>query len=110
MRDGLREIAAGELEMLGDEASIRRYLQTIGAWMSGDLELRMPGGPPGAEELDRFDAVVRDEAKVLLDACRPGRVPGDRRTRRDAATVGGGRRGEPAGRRSAPDIPCTTRE
>lgn len=71
VRDGLREIAASELEMAGDEASIRRYLQTIGAWMSGDLQLRMPGGPPGAEELDRFDAVVRDEAKVLLDAAGP---------------------------------------
>jgi len=58
VRDGLREIGAGELEMLGDEESIRTYLSTVGRWMGGSLDVRMPGGPDGAQVLARFDEVI----------------------------------------------------
>ena len=62
VREGIRELAAGELEMRGDEESIRRYLTTAFAWSAGDTELRMPGGESGAEALARFDAVVAEAA------------------------------------------------
>ncbi|MBD8044387.1 histidine phosphatase family protein [Arthrobacter sp. Sa2BUA2] len=60
VRDGLREISAGDLEMRGDPESIRSYLQTVYAWVNGDLSVSMPGGPDGAETLGRFDEVVAE--------------------------------------------------
>ncbi|WP_026818231.1 histidine phosphatase family protein [Arthrobacter castelli] len=62
VRDGLREISAGELEMLSDEASIRTYLETIFAWGAGKLEVRMPGGETGTEVFDRYDEVIAEAA------------------------------------------------
>src|SRR5664279_3486691 len=38
IRDGLREIDAGELEMRGDDEAVRGYLTTVAAWMNGRLE------------------------------------------------------------------------
>ena len=58
IRDGLREIEAGELEMRGDDEAIRAYLTTMATWMNGRLEVRIPGGPDGRAVLGRFDAVV----------------------------------------------------
>ncbi len=60
IRDGLREIEAGELEMRGDDEAVRAYLTTMAAWMNGRLEVRMPGGPDGRAVLGRFDAVVEE--------------------------------------------------
>jgi broad specificity phosphatase PhoE len=60
VRDGLREIAAGELEMLGDAESIAAYLRTVFAWTAGELERKMPGGPDGFETFGRFDDVVAE--------------------------------------------------
>src|SRR6478752_7318125 len=57
IRDGLREVDAGDLEMLGDERSTRWYQRTVRRWMAGELDETMPGGPSGAEVLARFDAV-----------------------------------------------------
>jgi broad specificity phosphatase PhoE len=66
IRDGLREISAGELEMLGDAESIRLYMQTVFAWTAGDLDQKMPGGPDGHETFGRFDEVVAEaEAEGL---------------------------------------------
>jgi probable phosphoglycerate mutase len=65
IRDGLREISAGDLEMLGDDDSIRTYQFTIREWISGRLDVQMPGGPDGAEVLGRFDAVVNEVAERL---------------------------------------------
>jgi probable phosphoglycerate mutase len=66
VRDGLREITAGELEMRNDDASIELYLATAFAWPAGDLERRMPGGENGVEAFARFDAVVA-EAVISTD-------------------------------------------
>ncbi|CAN5138017.1 histidine phosphatase family protein [soil metagenome] len=60
IRDGLREVRAGALEMLGDEASVQTYLSTTFAWSSGDLHARMPGAESGAEVFARYDAVVAE--------------------------------------------------
>ncbi|MFI5956359.1 histidine phosphatase family protein [Cryptosporangium sp. NPDC051539] len=62
IRAGIREVEAGDLEMLGDQASVRTYLTTTFAWTAGDLALRMPGGESGTEALGRFDAVVEEAA------------------------------------------------
>jgi len=62
IRDGLREISTGALEMANDEESIRTYL-TIGlGWADGALDTPMPGGPDGHSELARFDEVVAEVA------------------------------------------------
>ncbi len=60
IRAGLREISAGRLEMLGDDTSVQRYLDTVFAWSDGDLDLRLAGGENGDEVYARFDAVVAE--------------------------------------------------
>ena len=64
VRAGIREVAAGELEMRGDLASVEHYLTTVFAWPAGDLGKRMPGGEDGREVLARFDAVVAEAASA----------------------------------------------
>lgn len=53
--EGVQEIQAGDAEMGVEEWAVRQYLETIGAWVSGDLEHRMPGAETGAEVLGRMD-------------------------------------------------------
>jgi broad specificity phosphatase PhoE len=60
VREGLREVVAGDLEMRTDPESVQRYLGTMIAWASGDLGAVMPGGESGTATLDRFDAVVQE--------------------------------------------------
>jgi len=63
VRDGLRELEAGDLEMLpGDTEQGALYMKTVFAWAAGDTALRMPGGESGAEALARYDAVVAEAA------------------------------------------------
>ncbi|MFE4546059.1 histidine phosphatase family protein [Streptomyces sp. NPDC056785] len=63
VREGIRELSAGDLEMLrGDTEQARAYLTTAFAWAAGDTALRMPGGESGAEALGRFDTVVAEAA------------------------------------------------
>lgn len=62
VREGLREISAGELEMKGDMPSIEAYLDVLKSWLMGDLSVRMPGADTGYEVLERFDAVVEEAA------------------------------------------------
>jgi broad specificity phosphatase PhoE len=60
IRDGLREISAGSLEMRADHTSQGIYTATAFAWARGDLQLRMPDGESGLEFFERFDAAVAD--------------------------------------------------
>ncbi|MFJ2607009.1 histidine phosphatase family protein [Streptomyces sp. NPDC087425] len=63
VREGIRELAAGDLEMLpGTSARGLLYLRTAFAWSAGDTALRMPGGENGDEALGRYDAVVAEAA------------------------------------------------
>jgi probable phosphoglycerate mutase len=64
VRDGLREIAAGDVEGKTDEASVHQYVHTLLEWCAGELDVRMPGAETGREVIDRFDQVV-DEAEAL---------------------------------------------
>jgi len=63
-RDGLREIASGDLEMRGDAESVRRYMGTVFEWTRGNLDDRIPGGENGAEFLERFDAVIEEAVQA----------------------------------------------
>jgi probable phosphoglycerate mutase len=65
-RDGLREIAAGDLEMRNDWPSVTQYLDTVRGW-ADDVETRMPGGENGREVFERFDTVVREIAASTID-------------------------------------------
>ncbi|KAA9162563.1 histidine phosphatase family protein [Amycolatopsis acidicola] len=67
VRAGIRELAAGDLEMLGDEQSIETYLTTAFAWAKGETALRIPGGESGEEALARYDAVVAEAASTGAD-------------------------------------------
>lgn len=60
VRDGLREVTAGDYEGATDTESVQAFVHTELAWVTGDLDRRMPGGETGAETLGRFDAVVRE--------------------------------------------------
>ncbi|MGW1956004.1 histidine phosphatase family protein [Streptomyces sp. NPDC001920] len=63
VRDGIRELAAGDMEMLpGHAKQAEPYMRTVFAWAAGDTELRMPGGESGTEALARYDAVVAEAA------------------------------------------------
>ena len=64
--DGLRELAAGALEMRTSAEAIESYRGVITAWATGALDVVMPGGSSGREFLDRYDEAVR----ALEDAGR----------------------------------------
>lgn len=55
---GLREVRAGDLEMLADDDSRHAYVHTVASWILGDLDVRMPGGESGHEFLERYDAGI----------------------------------------------------
>jgi len=62
IRAGLREMAAGDWEMRGDDESVRSYLGLIGSAMAGSPDDRSPGvnGESGREVLQRFDDVIQE--------------------------------------------------
>ncbi|MER6271516.1 histidine phosphatase family protein [Streptomyces sp. NPDC001797] len=63
VRDGIREVFAGDLEMLpGHSERGEEYMRTVFAWAAGDTAPRMPGGESGDEVLGRYDAVVAEAA------------------------------------------------
>ncbi|MFF4833736.1 histidine phosphatase family protein [Streptomyces sp. NPDC001315] len=63
VRDGIREVSAGDLEMLpGDSEKGELYMRTVFAWAAGDTALRIPGGESGTEVLARYDAVIAEAA------------------------------------------------
>lgn len=64
VREGIREISAGELEMRGDTEAVEQYVATMLAWDTGDITARLPGGESGQQAIDRFDAVVGEVAAL----------------------------------------------
>jgi broad specificity phosphatase PhoE len=55
---GAVEIQAGDLEMSSALEHRQLYVDTVLAWLDGDLDVRLPGGESGAEVMDRMDAVI----------------------------------------------------
>jgi broad specificity phosphatase PhoE len=66
-RDGIREIAAGDVEGNTDEASVHQYVHTLLAWCGGHLDVRMPGAESGHEVIGRFDEVVAEAESLGVD-------------------------------------------
>ncbi|WP_166877815.1 MULTISPECIES: histidine phosphatase family protein [unclassified Salinibacterium] len=64
VREGLREISAGDLEMNTDWESVNIYHRVSFGWSDGELDLRMPGGENGVEVLGRFDQVVHEAVEL----------------------------------------------
>ncbi|WP_336115551.1 histidine phosphatase family protein [Streptomyces sp. PTD9-10] len=63
VRDGIREISAGDLEMVpGSSPEGERYMRTVFAWVAGDTKRRIPGGENGEEALARYDGVIAEAA------------------------------------------------
>ncbi|MFC9927978.1 histidine phosphatase family protein [Streptomyces sp. NPDC127190] len=61
VRDGIRELSAGDLEREpGDSPGGELFLRTVFAWAAGDTALRVPGGESGEEALARYDAVIAE--------------------------------------------------
>ncbi|MFS4505637.1 histidine phosphatase family protein [Clavibacter sp. Sh2141] len=59
-RDGIREIAAADLEMRGDAEAVAEYLGTMVRWVGGEEAMPLAGGETGREFAARFDAVVAE--------------------------------------------------
>jgi broad specificity phosphatase PhoE len=68
VRDGIREIAAGDVEGNTDEASVHQYVHTLLAWCGGDLDVRMPGAESGHEVIARYDEVVAEAESLGVDS------------------------------------------
>jgi broad specificity phosphatase PhoE len=58
VRPGLEEVSAGALEMREDPEAIQGYVDALAAWMSGDLDHTMPGGPDGHAFWRRYDDAI----------------------------------------------------
>ena len=58
LRDGLREISAGDFETRNDPEAQERYHDIIFGWSSGAPDVRVPGGPNGHEFFESFDTVI----------------------------------------------------
>jgi broad specificity phosphatase PhoE len=56
--EGLEEVSAGQHEMAADHDAIASYLHTVGSWIDGRHDVRMPGGESGHEFLGRYDAAI----------------------------------------------------
>ncbi|MGA8988499.1 histidine phosphatase family protein [Aeromicrobium sp.] len=67
VRDGIREIAAGDVEGNTDDASVHQYVHTLMSWCGGDLDMRMPGAESGREVIARFDSVVAEAESLGLE-------------------------------------------
>jgi len=65
---GLHEIEAGTLEGRSDHASVRTYMETVFAWGSGNLDVRMPGAMDGHAFFTRFDADIAAAASAAPTA------------------------------------------
>ena len=66
--DGLREVAAGDLEMQSSPDAIGAYRTVLVAWATGDLDAVMPGGTSGHEFLAAFDESVQAIEDMALTA------------------------------------------
>ncbi|MFF7653842.1 histidine phosphatase family protein [Streptomyces sp. NPDC007983] len=62
VREGVRELIAGDLEMRDDAESVQLYLKTVMAWAAGQTDLRIPGGQTGEEALAHYDEVIEEIA------------------------------------------------
>ncbi|WP_415857416.1 histidine phosphatase family protein [Sinomonas sp. G460-2] len=67
VREGLREIAAGCLEMRSDAESIVAYHGVLEAWMRGHHDARLDGGEACSDVYARFNAVIEEAEAVAAE-------------------------------------------
>ena len=60
IRDGIREISAGEYDGRTDKESVTAFVGIEASWVAGNLDIRMPGADTGHEVIARFDGVVAE--------------------------------------------------
>jgi broad specificity phosphatase PhoE len=60
IRDGIREISAGDYDGKTDKETVAKFVAIEAAWVAGQLDLRMPGADTGREVIARFDGVVKE--------------------------------------------------
>ncbi|MFJ6376327.1 histidine phosphatase family protein [Pseudarthrobacter oxydans] len=60
VRDGIREVDAGSLDLRSDEVSIQAYKATFMSWANGNLSCCNPGGETGLEAFRRFNEVITE--------------------------------------------------
>jgi broad specificity phosphatase PhoE len=60
IRDGIREISAGDYDGETDRDIVAKFVAIEAAWVAGQLDLRMPGADTGREVIDRFNEVVTE--------------------------------------------------
>ncbi|WP_449408432.1 histidine phosphatase family protein [Microbacterium maritypicum] len=65
--EGLEEISAGDWEMHSDREVVQGYVQTARSWLTGDLDVTIPGGESGTEFFARYDAAVAGIAEAHRD-------------------------------------------
>ncbi len=58
VRPGLEEVSAGDLEMRSDPDAVAGYVECLAAWLAGDLDRAMPGGPDGRAFWSRYDSAI----------------------------------------------------
>lgn len=63
---GIREVRAGNMEMSTSDEHVYKYLDTILAWVAGDLEVRMPGGESGHEVFTRFSVTIGEALNLAV--------------------------------------------
>ncbi|MDU0968079.1 MAG: histidine phosphatase family protein [Actinomycetaceae bacterium] len=61
----LREVRAGDLEMLHDADAPAAYLSFVCSWLHGDDTRRMPGAEIGAHVVGRVTSLVREVERVF---------------------------------------------
>lgn len=61
---GAHEIQAGVWERRTDPDAVTAYLETLGRWAHGELDVRMSGAESGNEVLERMDASIRSIAET----------------------------------------------
>lgn len=60
VREGVREVRAGDMEMSSVDEEYRLYMDTLGVWIGGDLTPRIGGLENGHDVVQRFDAVIEE--------------------------------------------------
>ncbi|MFJ4225385.1 histidine phosphatase family protein [Microbacterium sp. NPDC089695] len=65
--EGLEEISAGDWEMHSDREAVEGYVRTARSWLSGDVDVEIPGGESGTEFFARYDAAIDRIAAAHAD-------------------------------------------
>lgn len=68
--DGLQEVQAGDLEGRTDRDAHMTYMRAFYEWVSGNRDVRLPGGESGEEVLTRFLPTLKE---LVADAAEKGR-------------------------------------